>query len=125
MPAPCRGSRCGGRPLAGWLDAEVIAAHGLRPGPPRADVPAASIGAQVAFTLERDWCAPLRAAAVPYRLVVREGSPVDVLQQVVETEAPELVVTGRTPVPRSAAQHQPGHAGKPACADAGRARAHS
>jgi len=81
--------------LAGWLDADVIAAHGLRPDLPRADVPAASIGAQVAFTLERDWCAPLRAAAVPYRLVVREGSPVDVLQQVVETEAPELVVTGR------------------------------
>jgi nucleotide-binding universal stress UspA family protein len=81
--------------LAGWLDAEVIAAHALRPGLPRADVPGGSIGTQVAFTLERDWCAPLRAAAVPYRLVVREGSPVDVLQQVVETEAPELVVTGR------------------------------
>lgn len=81
--------------LAGWLDAEVIAAHALRPGLPRADVPVGSIGAQVAFSLERDWCAPLRAAAVPYRLVVREGSPVDVLQQVVESEAPELVVTGR------------------------------
>jgi nucleotide-binding universal stress UspA family protein len=81
--------------LAGWLDAEVIAAHALRPGLPRADVPAGSIGAQVAVTLERDWCAPLRAAAVPYRLVVREGSPVDVLQEVVEAEAPELVVTGR------------------------------
>jgi nucleotide-binding universal stress UspA family protein len=81
--------------LAGWLDAEVIAAHALRPGLRRADVPAGSIGAQVAFTLERDWCAPLRAAAVPYRLVVREGSPVDVLAQVVEAEAPELAVTGR------------------------------
>ena len=83
--------------LAGWLGAEVVVAHALGPAPAigRADVPAPSIAAQVAANLERDWCAPLRAAAVPYRLVVRDGLPVDVLHDLVEAEAPALLVTGR------------------------------
>lgn len=83
--------------LAGWLDAEVVVTHALGPAPTvdRADMPAPSIAAQVAATLERDWCAPLRDAAIPYRLVVQEGAPVDVLHDVVVTEAPGLLVTGR------------------------------
>lgn len=97
---PCPVSRTAMRwatSLAGWLDAEVVVAHALGPAPTiaSADVPAPSIGAQVAAALERDWCAPLRDAAIPHRLVVREGAAVDVLHDVVETEAPDLLVTGR------------------------------
>lgn len=96
---PCPVSRSALRwatSLAGWLGAEVVVAHALGPAAiARADVPASSIAAQIAATLERDWCAPLREAGVPHRLVVREGLAVDLLRDLVEEEAPALVVTGR------------------------------
>jgi nucleotide-binding universal stress UspA family protein len=83
--------------LAGWLGAEILVVHALGPAPERAraEVPAPSIAAQVAATLDRDWCARLRDAAIPYRLLVREGTPVDVLRDVVEGESADLLVVGR------------------------------
>lgn len=83
--------------LAGWLDAEVIVVHALDPTPSaaRAEVPAPSIATQIAATLDRDWCAPLRDAAIPYRLLVQQGAPVGVMHDVVEQEAPDLLVVGR------------------------------
>jgi nucleotide-binding universal stress UspA family protein len=83
--------------LAGWLDAEVVVVHALGPAGTvaRAEVPAPSIAAEVAATLDRDWCAPLREAAIPYRLLVRGGTPVEVLHHAVDKEEPDLFVVGR------------------------------
>lgn len=83
--------------LAGWLDAQVVVVHALGPAPTIGHglVPAHSVGAQVAATLDRDWCAPLRQAGIPYRLVVREGAPVDVLHHIVEVQEPDVLVVGR------------------------------
>ena len=83
--------------LAVWLDAEVVVVHALGPAPTitRAEVPGPSIAAQVAATVDRDWCSPLRDGAIAYRLIVREGAPIGVLGDVVETEAPDLLVVGR------------------------------
>jgi nucleotide-binding universal stress UspA family protein len=83
--------------LGRWLDAEIVVVHARGPAPriARAEVPAPSIAAQVAATLERDWCATLRESEIPYRLLVREGTPVDVLHDIVEEEAPDLLVVGR------------------------------
>lgn len=44
---------------------------------------------------EEDWCAPLAAAGVPYRTVMADGRAADVLLDVADREAAELVVTGR------------------------------
>lgn len=97
---PCPVSRAAMRwatSLAGWLDAEVVVVHALGPAPTiaRADVPAASIAAQVAAALYRDWCTPFREAGIPYRLLVREGTPVEVLHHIVEMEESDLLVVGR------------------------------
>jgi nucleotide-binding universal stress UspA family protein len=95
---PCPVSRAAMRwatSLAGWLDAEVVVVHALGPAPTRAEVPAASIAAQVAASLYHDWCTPFREAAISYRLLVREGTPVEVLHHAVEVEDPDLLVVGR------------------------------
>jgi nucleotide-binding universal stress UspA family protein len=83
--------------LAQWLDAELLVVHALGPIPAatRAEVPAPSIAAQVAATLERDWCAPVRAAGTPCHLLVLEGTPLDVLHRVVGVEGPDMLVVGR------------------------------
>jgi nucleotide-binding universal stress UspA family protein len=44
---------------------------------------------------EEDWCAPLAAAGVRHRTVMADGRPADVLLDVADREAAELVVTGR------------------------------
>jgi nucleotide-binding universal stress UspA family protein len=87
--------------LAGWLDAEVVVVHALGPAPSiaRAEVPAPSIAAQVTAILDRDWCAPPREAAIPYRLLVREGTPVGVLHHAVDEEEADLLVIGRHSTP--------------------------
>jgi nucleotide-binding universal stress UspA family protein len=83
--------------LAGWLDAEIVVVHAFGPAPrtARAELPAPSIAAQVAASLDRDWCAPLRDATIPYRLFIQDGTPVDVLHHAIDQEAPDLVVVGR------------------------------
>ena len=44
---------------------------------------------------EEDWCAPLAAAGVVYRSVMADGRLADVLLDVADREAAELIVTGR------------------------------
>jgi len=43
---------------------------------------------------EEDWCAPLAAAGVLYRSVIADGRAADVLLDVADREAAELIVTG-------------------------------
>jgi nucleotide-binding universal stress UspA family protein len=83
--------------LAQWLDAEMVVVHALGPAPTvsGAEVPAPSIAAQVTATLDRDWCTPVRRAAIPCRLLVRGGSPVETLHHMVGAEEPDLLVVGR------------------------------
>ena len=42
-----------------------------------------------------DWCAPLTTAGIAYRTVVADGGAADVLTDVADREAAELIVTGR------------------------------
>jgi nucleotide-binding universal stress UspA family protein len=42
-----------------------------------------------------EWCAPLAAASVPFRVVLKDGGPALTLIQVAETENADLVITGR------------------------------
>lgn len=50
-------------------------------------------GVEKAFV--EDWCAPLAAAGVPYRTVMADGRAAEVLLDVADREAAELIVTGR------------------------------
>jgi nucleotide-binding universal stress UspA family protein len=45
--------------------------------------------------IRRDWCSPLEAAGVPYRVEVREGQPTEVILKTAAAEAADLVVVGR------------------------------
>jgi nucleotide-binding universal stress UspA family protein len=90
--------------LATRLEAELVVVHALGLLEPlNGDlVPAHRHLAPIREVMEDEWCAPLARGHVPYRTVVREGHPVDVLRAVaVEEEARLLVVgsrgTGDTP----------------------------
>jgi nucleotide-binding universal stress UspA family protein len=45
--------------------------------------------------MEREWCAPLADASVPFRVLLMEGSPPLAIMQAAKTEQADLVVTGR------------------------------
>jgi nucleotide-binding universal stress UspA family protein len=45
--------------------------------------------------IRRDWCSPLEAAGVPYRVEVREGQPTEVILKTAAAEAADLVVGRR------------------------------
>jgi nucleotide-binding universal stress UspA family protein len=55
---------------------------------------AASLSDERGQRLEVEWCAPLRAAAVPYRASVENGDPRHVLRWAAEAEQPICVVVG-------------------------------
>jgi len=87
--------------VAGATGAEVIAVEAVSvPVYPALGVEAAmpvlqeSTRAQIATAVEK-WCAPLEEAAVPYRVVVREGNPAIVLEIVAREEHADAIVVGR------------------------------
>jgi len=43
----------------------------------------------------REWCAPLAAAAVPFRVVMLDGSAASTIMEISDKEDADLVVTGR------------------------------
>ena len=82
--------------LAGLTGAEVIAAHavGLLVTTPDGPVPSTPFHDRLRSSLEREWTEDLRAAEVPVRCVLVEGSAVTALLQVAEDEDADLVVVG-------------------------------
>ncbi len=88
--------------VAGLLDAEIIAVYAL---PPMIEVvPAAGAGTIGFFDenlrgeLEQSlhtWCAPIRAAGVPCREELLDGSPAEVLIRVAEDVHAVMIVVGR------------------------------
>ena len=57
-------------------------------------VPSAPNRREIVERFETLWCAPLRDAGVASRLVVRDGTPVDVLLTVADEEDADLIVVG-------------------------------
>ncbi len=45
--------------------------------------------------IQREWCAPLSEANVPFRVVLSDGKPAPAIIAVAKKEAADLVVTGR------------------------------
>jgi nucleotide-binding universal stress UspA family protein len=45
--------------------------------------------------IEREWCAPLSKANVPFRVVLSDGPPAPAIIAVAKKEAADLVLTGR------------------------------
>lgn len=62
------------------LDGELVAAHPHR--------------AEIERIVAEEWCATLRRKESPFRIVVREGHPVDVLVDVAENEGADILVVG-------------------------------
>jgi nucleotide-binding universal stress UspA family protein len=85
------------------LDAEVVVVHSMEPpkytgiGPSYIWVRHAGVERQQARRerVTRDWCAPLVAARVPFRVEVVDGDPAEAVARVAREEGAELVVTGR------------------------------
>jgi len=82
--------------LAARLEDELVVVHALGLLEPlHGDlVPAHRHLAQICEVMEDEWCAPLARGHVPYRTVVREGHPVDVLGAVAVEEEARLLVVG-------------------------------
>jgi nucleotide-binding universal stress UspA family protein len=88
---------------AGALDAEVVVVHAMEPprytgvAPSYIWVRAASVEQQKARRnrVAGEWCVPLSAAGVPFRVEVVEGDPAEAVARVAREEAAALVVTGR------------------------------
>ena len=89
--------------FAAALDAEVIAVGvvDLVPliGLPPADSPVANLPVDAMETAIRDelerGVAPLRAAGIPCRTIVKTGNPAEVLDRVAQEEAGDLIAVGR------------------------------
>ena len=87
--------------IATAMEAEVIAVHvfqlvpalpaayGLAPFP-YSEAWRSELNGQ----FEREWCAPLRGAAVRYRTVFEMGSPAPTLIEVARREGADMIVTG-------------------------------
>lgn len=83
------------------LDAEVIGVHALNPAVflPAPDTLAApavldDVRAGLREALE-EWIAPLRAADVPCRTLLVDGSPAGALNNAADAEGADLIVVGR------------------------------
>jgi len=95
--------------LARAVDAEIVAVHAFEvPTPVIAPETGVPVGlgvdeVEVERTLREtaeqafvtDWSASLEEAGVPYRRLLEEGAPGEVLLEVAERERPGLLVTGR------------------------------
>ncbi len=77
--------------------ANLVAVHALglldqlEPG---SRVPSTAHRGQIVERFETVWCAPLRDSGVANRLVVRDGTPVDVLLKIADEEGADLIVVG-------------------------------
>jgi nucleotide-binding universal stress UspA family protein len=83
--------------LAAAMGAHVVAVHalGLLEHMERDDsLPAQPHRDEIRRRFEQEWCAPLDAAGVPTRRLVRDGNPVSVLLAVAEEERADLIVVG-------------------------------
>jgi nucleotide-binding universal stress UspA family protein len=83
--------------LARSCRADLVAVHALglldllENGAP---VPTAPHRGEIAERFKTVWCAPLRGAGITNRLIVRDGTPVDVLLMVADEEQADLIVVG-------------------------------
>ena len=75
---------------------EIVAVHalGLLESLDRQLVSADNHRAEVEELMRRDWCAPLRTEEMPFRIVVLDGDPVDVLLAVAAHEHATTVIVG-------------------------------
>lgn len=88
--------------IARELKAEIVAVHAI-------DMPAYPVGPfgypapapsntswrdEIADAMEDDWCAQLRGAGVPHRIIVEEGGPVDVIREQASREDATMIVVG-------------------------------
>lgn len=83
--------------LARSCQAKLVAVHALGLLDELEDgarVPAATHRGEIGERFETVWCAPLRGAGIPNELVVRDGTPVDVLLAVADEEQADLIVVG-------------------------------
>ena len=84
--------------VAGPLEAEVVAVHALglldqlEPGGPV--VPTQPHREEISERAEGTWIEPLSASGVRHRVVLRDGSPVDVVLGVANEVGADLVVLG-------------------------------
>ncbi len=94
---------CAGHAKA--LDAEVVVVHAIVM-PVYAGIGLGAAYMPVSAVLEpdrdelrehvrREWCGPLAAAGVPFRVVCTEGTPASIITEVAQHENAEMVVTGR------------------------------
>lgn len=84
------------------LDAEVVVVHSmdvaLAVPPPMVAAPPFVLGDELRAAMRdalHEWCAPLRAAGVPYRAELYEGNPVGAITTIAEHEHADLIVVGR------------------------------
>jgi nucleotide-binding universal stress UspA family protein len=83
--------------LARPFSAEVLAVHAvglltrLDDGTP---VPSQAHLVELRRAFETEWCQPLAASGISYRLVFQDGPPVPVLLAVTDTETADLIVVG-------------------------------
>ena len=84
--------------LALALDAEVVAVHALgmldQLEPDGPVVPTQPHREEIAARAEGSWVEPLTAAGARHRVVLRDGSPVDVILGVADEVEADLVVLG-------------------------------
>jgi len=88
---------------AAALEAEVVAVHSIEIpvyaasgfGAVPLPMPTEPDREALREVVEREWCAPLAKAKVPFRVVVTDGSPAPSIMSIAEHEDADLVVTGR------------------------------
>ncbi|MEX2556113.1 MAG: universal stress protein [Actinomycetota bacterium] len=88
--------------LARDLGSAIVAVHvfsvpvyeAVPAGFPVAPLDDETIRKELAETLEREWCAPIRDASIPFRSAVEGGHPATVLMEVAEREDARMIVVG-------------------------------
>jgi nucleotide-binding universal stress UspA family protein len=82
--------------LAAGTGAEVVAVHavGLLVTTPDGPVPSTPFHDRLLASLEGEWTAELRAAGVPVRCRLAEGSAVTALLQAADEEGADMIVVG-------------------------------
>ncbi|MEI8001918.1 MAG: universal stress protein [Actinomycetes bacterium] len=87
---------------AGLLDAEVVVVHSIDATiaypPPTVPATPFVVDDELRTAMREvlhEWCAPLRAAQVPFRAELYEGNPVQAITRVAAAEGADLIVVGR------------------------------
>jgi nucleotide-binding universal stress UspA family protein len=88
---------------AAALEAEVVAVHSIEM-PLYAGYPCGYLSLpppsepdrdELHDGIQREWCAPLSKANIPFRVVLSDGPPAPAILALAKKEAADLVVTGR------------------------------